>query len=110
MLSHSWYSVISPEGCAAILWKVSDEKTNTQAADALALTARENLANGLIDATIEEPVGGAHRNPKVAAERVQNWIVEQLRELTRFKPETLIRRRYERLRRIGAVADTATPA
>lgn len=105
MLSHSWYSVISPEGCAAILWKISDEQSNTQAAEALALTASDNLANGLIDAVIEEPVGGAHRHPKTAAERVQAWLVEQVQELRRFKPETLIRRRYERLRRIGAVAE-----
>ena len=60
---HAWYSVISPEGCAAILWKVANEQTNSAAADALALTARENLRNGLIDAIVEEPLGGAHRDP-----------------------------------------------
>ncbi|MHC4106973.1 MAG: acetyl-CoA carboxylase carboxyltransferase subunit alpha [Planctomycetota bacterium] len=111
MLGHAWYSVISPEGCAAILWKIADEKTNAAAAEALALTGRDNLANGLIDAVIPEPLGGAHRDPQTAADNVSAWIVEQLQELKRFKPQTLVRRRYEKLRRIGAiVGDTADRA
>lgn len=103
MLSCSWYSVISPEGCAAILWKVANEQTNMAAAKALALTADDNMKNGLIDAVIAEPLGGAHRNPQQAAENLQNWVVEQIRELRRFKPQTLVQRRYEKLRRIGAM-------
>ena len=63
MLQYSWYSVISPEGCAAILWKEANERTNNLAANALALTATDNLRNGLIDDVIPEPVGGAHRDP-----------------------------------------------
>ncbi len=104
MLEYAWYSVISPEGCAAILWKQANEQSNAAAADALALTARDNLANGLIDHVIPEPVGGAHRNPHATAKEVQSWIVDQIRQLSRSKPETLVQRRYEKLRGIGAVA------
>ena len=102
MMEFSWYSVISPEGCAAILWKEANEETNNAAAEALALTARLNLKNGLIDDVIEEPLGGAHRDPRSAAANLEKWIVEKLRELKRFKPQTLVHRRYEKLRRIGA--------
>jgi acetyl-CoA carboxylase carboxyl transferase subunit alpha len=105
MMEYSWYSVISPEGCAAILWKEANEQTNAAAAKSLALTAKDNLRNGLIDDIIEEPLGGAHRNPQQAAETLQNWIVDRVRELRRFKPETLVRRRYERFRRIGAFSE-----
>ena len=104
MLEYAWYSVISPEGCAAILWKEANERTNPLAAKALALTAKENLANGLIDHVIREPVGGAHRNPKATAASVQAWIIEQLSELTRLDSETLVRRRYEKFRRIGSTS------
>ncbi len=104
MLEYAWYSVISPEGCAAILWKEANEEANTSAATALALTARENLANGLIDDVIREPVGGAHRDPAAAAKAVQSWIVDQIRQLKRAKPDTLVQRRYEKLRKIGAIA------
>lgn len=104
MMEHAWYSVISPEGCAAILWKAANEETNNLAADALALTARDNLKNGLIDEVISEPLGGAHRDPDVAAANLQNWIVDRLRELKRFKPQTLVQRRYEKFRKIGAIA------
>ncbi len=104
MLEYSWYSVISPEGCAAILWKTANEQTNSLAANALALTARENLANGLIDDVIREPIGGAHRDIPAITKAIQDWIVDRIRELKRSKPETLVQRRYEKLRRIGAVA------
>jgi acetyl-CoA carboxylase carboxyl transferase subunit alpha len=104
MMKHAWYSVISPEGCAAILWKEANEETNAAAASALALTANDNLSNGLIDAVIEEPLGGAHREPQEAAEHIRRWLVDRLRELKRFKPQTLVRLRYERFRKIGAVA------
>ena len=59
MMEHAWYSVISPEGCAAILWKEANEKTNTLAAQALSLTARQNLANGIIDAIVPEPAAAS---------------------------------------------------
>jgi acetyl-CoA carboxylase carboxyl transferase subunit alpha len=102
MLEHSWYSVISPEGCAAILWKEANEQTNNRAAEALALTARRNLENGLIDDIIPEPIGGAHRDPKAMADRLQAWILDRLRELSRINPDTLVRQRYEKFRAMGA--------
>lgn len=104
MMQYAWYSVISPEGCAAILWKEANEATNTKAATALALTAERNLSNGLIDAVITEPAGGAHRDPRAAANSMQHWIVEQLRDLTRLDPDTLVRRRFEKFRAMGSTA------
>ncbi|MFO0873833.1 MAG: acetyl-CoA carboxylase carboxyltransferase subunit alpha [Phycisphaerales bacterium] len=103
MLEHSWYSVISPEGCAAILWKEANDQTKNVAARALNLTATDNLRNGLIDEVIPEPAGGAHRDPQAMADRLGAWIVDKVRELKRFKPETLVRRRFEKFRRIGAI-------
>ena len=102
MLQHSWYSVISPEGCAAILWKKANEQTNNSAAQALALTAESNLKNGLIDAIIPEPNGGAHRDPQATADRLQGWIVDSIRELQRLAPDTLVRLRFEKIRNIGS--------
>ncbi|HMN96239.1 MAG TPA: acetyl-CoA carboxylase carboxyltransferase subunit alpha [Phycisphaerales bacterium] len=107
MLEHSWYSVISPEGCAAILWKEANDQTNSIAAKALALTAADNLRNGLIDEVVSEPAGGAHRNPQAMADALGGWIVETLRELRRFKPETLVRRRFDKIRRIGSLSEGA---
>jgi acetyl-CoA carboxylase carboxyl transferase subunit alpha len=109
MLEYSWYSVISPEGCAAILWKEANEETNSAAAQALALTAGDNLANGLIDSVIPEPVGGAHRDAAAVARSVETWIVDRIRELKRSKPETLVQRRYQKLRKTGAVAWKTPP-
>ncbi len=103
MLEHAWYSVISPEGCAAILWKEANERTNTLAAQALSLTARQNLANGIIDAIVDEPSGGAHRDPRTAADGLQSWIVDQLRELTRVDGDTLVNLRFEKFRKMGMV-------
>jgi acetyl-CoA carboxylase carboxyl transferase subunit alpha len=105
MLEHSWYSVISPEGCAAILWKQANEQTNAAAAKALRLTARDNLALGIIDAVIPEPVGGAHRDPGAAAAAVERWILETIDELRHHNPATLPARRYDRFRRIGTFTD-----
>ena len=70
---------------------------------ALALTARQNLENGLIDDVLPEPPGGAHRDPESTARRIEAWILEQLRELARLNPETLVRRRFEKYRSIGAI-------
>jgi acetyl-CoA carboxylase carboxyl transferase subunit alpha len=101
MLQYSWYSVISPEGCAAILWKITNEETVESAADSLALTSRENLRNGLIDAIIPEPIGGAHRDNDSAATQLEKWIIDTLRDLGRFNPETLVQRRYEKFADMG---------
>lgn len=103
MMQYAWYSVISPEGCAAILWKTSEQAS--QAADALKLTAADNLKLGTIDHVIDEPLGGAHRNPDLAADRLEKWIIQQIRELKRFKVENLIAKRYERFRQIGQVKE-----
>lgn len=106
MMRYSWYSVISPEGCAAILWKEANPKTNEEAARALALTAQANLELGTIDEIIEEPNGGAHRDADTASDRLQRWIVEKLSELSRYKIDNLVQRRYERFRRIGSFSQS----
>ncbi|OGO94653.1 MAG: acetyl-CoA carboxylase carboxyltransferase subunit alpha [Coxiella sp. RIFCSPHIGHO2_12_FULL_44_14] len=94
MLQYAYYSVISPEGCASILWK-SAEKAG-QAAQALGLTADRLHALGLVDAVIEEPLGGAHRNPDMIANRLKEYLLRELKEL-RSKPiETLLDERYQR--------------
>ncbi|MFI4882084.1 MAG: acetyl-CoA carboxylase carboxyltransferase subunit alpha [Phycisphaerales bacterium JB064] len=108
MLQHAWYSVISPEGCAAILWKQANERTNSQAAVSLKLTARDNLELGVVDAVIDEPAGGAHRDKAEAARRLERWIVAQLEDLTEVSPEDLLERRYQRYRRLGSF-DVAEP-
>src|SRR5690606_30415442 len=102
MLEYAWYSVISPEGCAAILWKQANEQTNTAAAKALRLTARDNLSLGIIDEVIPEPLGGAHRDPAGAADLLRKWVVAQLHDLKRVDPDVLVKSRYERFRRLGA--------
>ena len=99
MLENSYYSVISPEGCAAILWK-SGEKA-PEAAEALKLTSKDLLRLGLVDKVIEEPLGGAHRDPKGAVDRVKNQIVEWLTELQATPVDQLLARRYEKFRRMG---------
>jgi acetyl-CoA carboxylase carboxyl transferase subunit alpha len=101
MLAYSWYSVISPEGCAAILWKEANETTNTAAAEALHLTAKDNMKLGIVDDVIDEPLGGAHRNPEQTAENLQNWVSAQLDELEQMTPDELVNARYERFRKLG---------
>ncbi|MCA9278868.1 MAG: acetyl-CoA carboxylase carboxyltransferase subunit alpha [Phycisphaeraceae bacterium] len=107
MLKHSWYSVISPEGCAAILWKQANEQTNAAAAQALQLTASDNLRLGIVDAVVEEPVGGAHRDPESAARMLGDWISLQLDELEDIDQETLLQQRYDRFRAMGAYHERA---
>ena len=105
MLQFSWYSVISPEGCAAILWKEANEETNLAAATNLALTSRDNLRNGLIDAIIAEPLGGAQRDEQLTATNVERWIVDTLTDLSRFNPKTLVQRRYEKFANMGVTSE-----
>lgn len=102
MLEYAWYSVISPEGCAAILWKQANEQTNSAAADALHLTAEDNLALGIVDAAIEEPLGAAHRDPDGAASRLHDWIVTSLDALADVPADALIEQRYQRFRKLGS--------
>ncbi|MBI1371140.1 MAG: acetyl-CoA carboxylase carboxyltransferase subunit alpha [Phycisphaera sp.] len=103
MMQYAWYSVISPEGCAAILWKTGAKAAD--AAEQLHLTARENVKIGTIDEVIDEPLGGAHRDPKAAYEKVEAWIVQTLRDLNRFKIDNLVKRRYEKFRNMGQFAE-----
>lgn len=110
MLEHAWYSVISPEGCAAILWKQANEQTNSAAAEALRLTAKDNLALGIVDAVIPEPLGGAHRDPGGAAELLKGWIVAQLQALRGASADELVASRYARFRRLGTFTESAEPA
>jgi acetyl-CoA carboxylase carboxyl transferase subunit alpha len=100
VMEHSYYSVISPEGCAAILWRSGEHAP--RAAQALRLTPKYLKELDLVDTIIDEPLGGAHRDPQTAAVNLERWIARTLRDLKRLKPETLLRRRYERLRNLGA--------
>lgn len=102
MLRNAWYSVISPEGCAAILWKEANEQSNSAAARALKLTAADNLSLGIIDAIIGEPDGGAHRHPRETAANLQHWIVTELQALRDIPTDDLLAQRYERFRRMGS--------
>ncbi|MBS0192303.1 MAG: acetyl-CoA carboxylase carboxyltransferase subunit alpha [Phycisphaerales bacterium] len=110
MLQHSWYSVISPEGCAAILWKEANEQTNTAAAKSLKLTASDNLSLGIIDDVIPEPVGGAHRDPRGTANNLSEWIVRTLQHLRTQSPDELVQARYERFRKMGEFIEQAPAA
>ncbi|MEO1585245.1 MAG: acetyl-CoA carboxylase carboxyltransferase subunit alpha [Planctomycetota bacterium] len=107
MMQHAWYSVISPEGCAAILWKQANETTNSAAAVALNLTASDNLRNQIIDDVVEEPVGGAHRQPDGASESLSAWISSELDRLISVPIDELLDARYERFRKLGEVAEQA---
>jgi len=107
MMAHAWYSVISPEGCAAILWKQANEQTNAAAARALKLTADDNLGLGIVDAIVPEPVGGAHRDPEAVATNLEAWIVAQLEELAGRPVDELLEARYQRFRRLGAYEEQA---
>jgi acetyl-CoA carboxylase carboxyl transferase subunit alpha len=100
MLQYSTYSVISPEGCASILWKSADKVKD--AAEALGMTAPRLLELGLIDKVIREPLGGAHRNPRSMAIRLKAVLLKQLDELEAMPVKDLLEQRYQRLRRYGA--------
>jgi acetyl-CoA carboxylase carboxyl transferase subunit alpha len=106
MLQHAYYSVISPEGCAGILWKVANDETKPRAAEALRLTADHLKANGVIDDVLPEPVGGAHRNPKEMANTLRAYLVRQLRELADVPVPELLQKRYEKFRRMGPYLDS----
>ena len=104
MLQYSVYSVISPEGCASILWKTAERASD--AAEALGITAHRLKALGLIDKIVAEPVGGAHRDPKWMAAQLKRGLNEALRQVVDLKPKELLDRRYERLQSYGRFADT----
>ncbi|HSW04547.1 acetyl-CoA carboxylase carboxyltransferase subunit alpha [Aquabacterium sp.] len=104
MLQFSVYSVISPEGCASILWKTSERASD--AAEALGITAHRLKALGLIDKVVSEPVGGAHRDPRHMASQLKRALVDGLRQVADLKPKELLQRRYDRLQAYGRYTDT----
>ena len=106
MLEHSVYSVISPEGCASILW--GDKAKTTQAADALCLTANELLKFNVIDEIIREPLGGAHRNHKQAAIRLKKALRKNLERLSQIPSSDLTLSRDKKFREMGKVVEEGT--
>lgn len=106
MLEHACYTVISPEGCASILWKDSDKKE--EAARALKLNAEDLLEFGIVDVKISEPLGGAHQKPEVAIENVKKFILEQTNILKNLPKELLLEQRYLKFRKMGEFFEGAT--
>jgi acetyl-CoA carboxylase carboxyl transferase subunit alpha len=104
MLQYSVYSVISPEGCASILWKTAERASD--AAEALGITAHRLKALGLIDKIVNEPVGGAHRDPKQMAVYLKRALNDALRQVADLKPRELLQQRYDRLQSYGRFNDT----
>jgi acetyl-CoA carboxylase carboxyl transferase subunit alpha len=100
MLEYSTYSVITPEGCASILWKTAEKAKD--AAEQLGLTAKRLYSLGLVDKVVREPIGGAHRNPKQMATRLKAVLLNELDALEQIPAGDLLKRRYERLRGYGA--------
>jgi acetyl-CoA carboxylase carboxyl transferase subunit alpha len=105
MLENAVYSVISPEGCAAILWK--DQVKAPEAAEAMKITAQDLRTLGVIDRVVPEPIGGAHRNPAQMTETLRVEIRESLAMLTRLSVEGLLHDRLEKYLRMGVYAETA---
>ncbi len=99
MLEHAVYSVISPEGCASILWRTAEKAP--EAAEAMKVTARDLLKLGVIDRIVAEPVGGAHRDPRAAALALRDAIGEELDRLSQMSPDALLRMREDRFLGIG---------
>ncbi len=104
MLQFSVYSVISPEGCASILWKTSERASD--AAEALGITAHRLKALSLIDKIVSEPVGGAHRDPKAMAASLKRALNDALRQVSDLKTRDLLNQRYARLQSYGRYNDT----
>jgi acetyl-CoA carboxylase carboxyl transferase subunit alpha len=101
MLEHAYYSVISPEGCAGILWKAATETSKPMAAEALRLTSRDLARLGVIDDVIPEPLGGAHRDHRETANTLKTYLLRYLRDLRHFPVEALLEGRYQKFRRMG---------
>ncbi|MBX3434121.1 MAG: acetyl-CoA carboxylase carboxyltransferase subunit alpha [Pirellulales bacterium] len=108
VLEYSYYSVISPEGCAGILWKSHDFAP--QAAKALKITSKHLNDLGVVDDVVEEPLGGAHRDHHQMATRLKMYLVKTLRELARLSPDELLAQRYEKFRKMGPYLEAATTA
>ena len=102
LLEHAYYSVITPEGCASILWK--DAGKAPHAAKALRFNTEDLLRLGVIDGSIAEPLGGAHHDPAQTAANIKEIVLTALAELDRFSPTELVEERYRRFRRLGVFA------
>ncbi|HVV99349.1 MAG TPA: acetyl-CoA carboxylase carboxyltransferase subunit alpha, partial [Planctomycetaceae bacterium] len=105
ILQHAYYSVISPEGCAGILWK--HKKHADQAARALKFTSKDLLRFGIVDEIIPEPLGGAHRDHRQMAATLKSSLARQLKNLSGLRTPDLLNRRYEKFRRIGMFEEGA---
>ena len=103
MMEFAYYSVISPEGCAAILWRTGEKAP--EAAEAMKITSRKLKELDVIDDVVPEPLGGAHRSPTEAARNLEHHIVTQIRELRHLDSEQLVKQRYDRWRRMGSFVD-----
>ncbi|WP_257296556.1 acetyl-CoA carboxylase carboxyl transferase subunit alpha [Endozoicomonas sp. YOMI1] len=101
MMGYSTYSVISPEGCASILWKKAEYAST--AAEAMGVTAGRLQKLGLVDTLVEEPLGGAHRDPEAAAASLKATLVDQLNILSALDSDTLLEKRYQKIRDFGAL-------
>ena len=99
MLQYSTYSVISPEGCASILWKSAGKAA--EAAEAMGITSKRLKDLGLVDQIVKEPLGGAHRDPDAVANGLKGALLDNLQALARFSPDELVETRYQRLRQFG---------
>jgi acetyl-CoA carboxylase carboxyl transferase subunit alpha len=103
MLENAWYSVIAPESCSSILWKTWDYKE--QAAEALKLTAKDLLQQKIIDRIVPEPVGGAHKSPKEAADILRKILSEEIEMLLKIKPDKLAENRIEKFGAMGSFSE-----
>src|SRR5947209_8815968 len=107
MLEHAYYSVISPEGCAGILWKEANDQTKPLAADALKITSRDLFRLRVIDDIIPEPLGGAHRDHREMANTLKAYLLRYLRDLRNVTAEDLLEQRYQKFRRMGVFVEEA---
>lgn len=101
MLQHAYYSVISPEGCAGILWKVATDESKPRAADALKLTSKDLHGFGIIDHIVPEPLGGAHRDPRGMGTTLKTHLTRELRRLAAHDDNSLLAARYAKFRQMG---------
>ncbi|GIW78226.1 MAG: acetyl-coenzyme A carboxylase carboxyl transferase subunit alpha [Gemmatales bacterium] len=110
MLEHAYYSVISPEGCAGILWRVANDETKARAAAALKMTAKDLARLGVIDDIIPEPLGGAHRDHAEMANTLKTYLMRYLRELRGLPVDELLEQRYQKFRRMGVFVEEPASA
>ncbi len=106
VLEHAYYSVISPEGCAAIIWK--NRSFSDKAAEALKLTSPDLLAAGLADEIVPEPLGGAHNNHQLMADTLKEHILRNVKKFSGVAPDELLRKRYDKFRAMGIFSESAT--